>query len=374
MNILLATDSFKDALDAQSVCRAIARGILRAMPEAAIRSFPLADGGEGTAQILTEHSAGRSIECVVNDPLFRPVRATYGLSGDGKTAFIEMAQASGLQLLKPEERNPLHTTTYGTGELIADALRRGVSHIMLGIGGSATNDGGMGMAAALGWQFFDPAGKLLEPVGRNLGKVHRMLGNPEFTVRVEVMCDVNNPLYGPEGAAQVYAPQKGADAVAVAELDAGLAHFSDVLKAFSGTDIAGIPGAGAAGGLGAGALFFLNARMRSGIDAVMEYTGFEAALSGIDLIVTGEGKIDRQTSKGKLISGITRRAAERNLPVIAFCGAVEVADSEIRDMGLLAAFSIQTKPLQLAEAIAQTAAGLEQTATQVFRVMAIYFP
>ena len=369
MNILIAADSFKDALDAPGVCHALERGILAVIPDASVRCFPLADGGEGTAQILTFHSGGQQIQCLVKDPLFRPVLASYGLSGDGKTAFIEMAQASGLQRLAPEERNPLYTTTFGTGELIADALQRRVSKIVLGIGGSATNDGGMGMAVALGLQFLDTDGVPLSPVGQNLGKVHRISGKLKMNARFEVICDVDNPLYGPTGAAQVYAPQKGADEAAVAELDAGLAHFAELLHQYSGKTIAQLPGAGAAGGLGAGAMAFLNAQMRRGIEAVMEYADFEAALAGIDLVVTGEGKIDRQTLHGKLISGVCSRAAAQGVPVIAFCGALEATAADIRELGLLAAFSISNKPHTLAEAIAHTEAGLEETAGQVFRLV-----
>ncbi len=369
MHILIAADSFKDALDAPGVCHAIERGILAAMPEARIRCFPLADGGEGTAQILTFHSGGQKVQCTVNDPLFRPVQASYGLSGNGETAFIEMAQASGLQLLEPGVRNPLYTTTFGTGELIADALQRGVRNIVLGIGGSATNDGGMGMAAALGLRFLDADGLPLEPVGQNLGKVHRIAGRLEMNARVEVICDVDNPLFGPTGAAQVYAPQKGADEAAVAELDASLAHFAELLREYCGKDVAQLPGAGAAGGLGAGAMAFLNAPMRQGIEAVMEYTGFETALAGIDLIVTGEGRIDRQTLHGKLINGVCSRAAAQGIPVLAFCGTLEANAADLRELGLLAAFSISNKPQSLAEAIAQTAAGLEQTVAQVFRIV-----
>ncbi|MFM9948021.1 MAG: glycerate kinase [Saprospiraceae bacterium] len=370
MHILIAADSFKDALDAPGVCHAIERGILAAMPHTRIRCFPLADGGEGTAQILTFHSGGQQVQCMVKDPLFRPVQVSYGLSGNGETAFIEMAQASGLQLLESKARNPLYTTTFGTGELIADALQRGVRHIVLGIGGSATNDGGMGMAAALGLRFLDADGLLLEPVGQNLGKVQRIAGRLKINARVEVICDVDNPLCGPTGAAQVYAPQKGADEAAVAELDAGLAHFAELLREYSGRENAHLPGAGAAGGLGAGAMAFLNAQMQRGIEAVMEYTDFETALTGIDLIVTGEGKIDHQTNHGKLIHGICEMAKAHGIPVIAFCGALEASTSDIRELGLLAAFSISNKPQSLAEALAQTEIGLEQAAAQVFRVVA----
>lgn len=369
MNLLIATDKFKDALDAPEVCLAIERGIRQVMPSATVRSFLLADGGEGTARILALHSGGQEVTCQVKDPLFRPVEAAYGLSGDGKTAFIEMAQASGLHRLKPEERNPLHTSSFGTGELIADALRRGVQKIVLGIGGSATNDAGMGMAAALGYAFPDEASQLLEPVGGNLSKVHRIEGEWPAAIEVEVLCDVDNPLYGPKGAAQVYGPQKGATPEVVKVLDAGLKHFARVLETHTGKALADVPGAGAAGGLGAGAMAFLNARLLPGIETIMAYTEFEAALKGVDLIVTGEGKIDGQTSSGKLISGIARKAAAHNIPVLAFCGALEASAAEVRALGLMAAFPILAQPQSLEEALRHTAVNLEQTAARVFSLI-----
>lgn len=371
MRILIATDAFKDALSAPEVCSAIARGIRRAMPDAELHSFPMADGGEGTAQVLTMQSSGQAIHYTVHDPLFRSISATYGLSGDGQTAFIEMAQASGLQRLKTEERNPLLTSTFGTGELIADALQRGVRKIVLAIGGSATNDAGMGMAAALGYQFQDAHGQTVQLVGGKLGSVAQVVNpaqNPLQNVAVEVLCDVDNPLYGKDGAAQVYARQKGADDAAIALLDRGLQHFSEVLRAHFGKDFAHLRGAGAAGGLGAGAMAFLNAQLRPGIEAVMQYTNFEEALQGVDLIVTGEGKIDRQTLHGKVISGIAKQAAARGIPVIAFCGTLEATASEIQQIGLRAAFSILSKPLNLAEAIPRTAEDLEQSAFNIFSV------
>lgn len=371
MRILIATDAFKDALAAPEVCSTIARGIRRAIPGADLHNFPMADGGEGTAQVLTMQSSGQAIHCTVHDPLLRSISATYGLSGDGQTAFIEMAQASGLQRLKTEERNPLHTSTFGTGELIADALQRGVRKIVLAIGGSATNDAGMGMAAALGYQFLDAHGETVQPVGGKLGSVVRIVSppkNPLQNVAVEVLCDVDNPLYGKDGAAQIYARQKGADDAAIALLDGGLQHFAKVLQAHFGKDFAHLRGAGAAGGLGAGAMAFLNAQLRPGIEAVMQYTNFEEALQGVDLIVTGEGKIDRQTLHGKVIAGIAKRAAERDIPVIAFCGTLEATASEIQQIGLRAAFSILSKPLSLAEAIPRTTEDLEQSAFNIFSV------
>ncbi len=372
MKILIAADSFKDALPALDVCQSIARGIKRALPESEAILFPMADGGEGTAGILTFHSGGQWIEKEVNDPLFRPVTAGYGLSGDGKTAFIEMAEASGLPLLKQEERSALKTTTFGTGELIMDALERGATKIFLGIGGSATNDAGMGMAIALGYRFFDEDGERLPATGENLAKVtsidkSHLKFNPEG-VEVEVFCDVDNPLFGEKGAAHVYAPQKGADADAVEALDEGLRHFARLLEEKFGQDFAHVPGSGAAGGLGAGAMAFLGGRLRPGIEAVMDYTGFEDQLNEVQLVITGEGKVDSQTLHGKLIYGITRRAKAAGVPVIALCGALLATPEDIEAIGLKAAFSIQSRPLSLEEALKETAEGLERTAFMVGRM------
>lgn len=373
MKILIACDSFKDALPALEACQAIGRGLGKALPGAELTLFPLADGGEGTAEILTWHSRGRRIGLEVSGPLFRPVAAAYGFSGDGQTAFIEMAAASGLPLLNPDERNPLLTTTFGTGELIRDAIGRGARRILLGIGGSATNDAGLGMAAALGYQFLDENEEALPPVGASLGRVRGIDGSrawfsPE-SVKVEVLCDVDNPLYGEQGAAFIYAPQKGADDAAVRELDAGLRHFARLLEEKFGRGFADIPGAGAAGGLGAGAMAFLGATLRPGIEAVMELTGFDSRLPDTDLVITGEGKIDRQTLHGKLIYGIARRAQAQGVPVIALCGALPASPEEVEAIGLKAAFCIQNRPLGLAEALRETALNLERTAYQVGRVL-----
>ncbi|HMP26108.1 MAG TPA: glycerate kinase [Saprospiraceae bacterium] len=365
MKILIAADSFKDALPAVEVCQAMARGAAQAGAHIETNCFPLGDGGEGTSTILTFHSQGQWVACSVHDPLLRPVEAGYGISGDGQTAFIEMAQAAGLQLLQPEERNPLKTSTFGVGEMIRDALRRGVTHIVLCIGGSATNDAGTGMAEALGYTFFDAEHQPLQGIGSHLDKIHYLTAPPRAALpaRVTVLCDVDNPLYGTQGAAQVYARQKGADEAAVAELDAGLQHFAYVLQAHFGQDFATVPGAGAAGGLGAGAMAFLNARLQPGIETVMELTNFRAALRNVVLILTGEGKIDRQTLHGKLISGVVKHAG--NIPVIALCGTLQATPVDIKQLGLQAAFSILNRPMLLPEALSETATLLEQTAQQV---------
>ncbi|HMQ85794.1 MAG TPA: glycerate kinase [Saprospiraceae bacterium] len=369
MNILIASDSFKEALTALEVCQAIAAGVQAACPTWQTRLLPLADGGEGTAEVLRYHSRGKDLHVQVRDPLGRTISATYALSGDGQTAFIEMAAAAGLPLLGEAERNPLLTSTQGVGEMLLDAWQRGAKRIVLGLGGSATNDGGMGMARALGYRFLDRAGHELQGIGAELEKVDRIDGSRLLfdpkAVEVLVLCDVDNPLAGPKGAAVVYAPQKGADAEMVERLDAGLGHFGEKLSAYFGRDYASVPGAGAAGGMGAGTMAFLNGQLRPGIEVVMALSGFDEALQTADLVITGEGKIDQQTLHGKLIHGICKRAAIRQVPVIALCGALLADAEQIKSIGLQAAFSIQQQALSLDKAIQDTARNLQQTAGQI---------
>lgn len=370
MRILLAPDAFKDALPAMAVAEAMEAGIRLADPDAEVTLFPLADGGEGTFDVLQQHFQASIRAMQVQDPLFRPVTARYGLSKDGQTAFLEMAQASGLQLLAPEARNPLKTTSFGTGEMIRDALDQGVSQLILGIGGSATNDAGMGMAAALGWQFLDKNGKPLTPIGENLSKVDKIAPpSPKyrFPAKVQVICDVDNPLFGPSGAAHTYARQKGADAEGIAYLDEGLRHFSQILEATFGKTPAAAKGAGAAGGLGAACLSFLNAELKPGIELVMQLTGFEAVVKKSDWILTGEGKIDDQTLHGKLIQGISTLARRHGVPVTAFCGTLAASPQAIQALGLAGAFSILDRPCILSEALPETRESLEMAVFNWYR-------
>ena len=359
MRILIAPDSFKDALTALEVAEAIAEGLTRAMPSAAPQLFPLGDGGEGTSSILTYHNSGRIVELPVSDPLGRPHRARYGLSGDGRVAYIEMAQASGLQLLNAPERDPMVTSTYGTGEMILDAARRGVNEIVLCIGGSATNDMGTGMAAALGYRFEDAEGRLIErPAGKDLLRI-ASIGKEELLfdprqIRTTVLCDVDNPLYGPKGAAFVYGAQKGAGEQAIIRLDRGMRQFAALVEAHFGRAVADVPGSGAAGGLGAGSLAFLGASLEPGIELVMRLTGFEDALRKSDLVITGEGRIDGQTLHGKLIHGICRRAAVYGLPVWALCGRLDAGPGQLRAIGLKGAFPVSPVGMPLTEALALT--------------------
>ena len=406
MKILIACDSFKDALPAQAVCAAIERGLRKGIESIKkvnnqsyeIHQFPLADGGEGSFDILKQHLDFKKIEITVNNPLFRPQKAAYGITQnlDSPIAFIEMAQAAGLQLLTPQERNPLKTTTFGVGEMIRDAIQNGAKEIVLAIGGSATNDAGMGMAAALGYQFLDENGKPLLPIGENLIKVHHILLPHNFKdfPPTRVICDVTNPLFGSNGAAHVYARQKGASDSDIDALDAGLKHFSKAIKKMTpsvATSLAKtidlknvhqmpmIAGVGAAGGLGFGAMVFFNAELQSGIDVILNLTNFDDLLTQhqFDWIITGEGKLDSQTAQGKVVHGVTRRAQQQNIPVIALCGSVDMpiynsADKThflLDDWGIQAAFSINPQLVSLKEALAATSENLESMAFNVMRMM-----
>ena len=364
MKIIIAADSFKDALDTFSVCKAIKRGINAALPDAHIVELPLSDGGEGLSDIAAHYFDLQRITVETCDPLFRKHTATYGLSQDNTTAFIEMAQAAGLQLLTNKERNPLKTTTYGVGLMIKNALEHGAKRIIIGLGGSATNDAGIGMAVALGWQFLDIKGNMWSPVGENLVKIHKVIPPQYFDKKItfEAICDVKNPLFGINGAAYVFAKQKGATDEAIQTLDKGLQHLAKIIGAE-----ATIQGAGAAGGLGYGCLYFLNAVMKRGIDSVLNWANFDEHIVDADWIFTGEGRLDTQTLQGKLISGITERA--KGKPIIALCGALDLPPQYLNNLGLKAAFSITPKPCTLAEALPQTAKNLENTAFNIARLL-----
>lgn len=337
VNILICPDKFKGSLSAKEVCSAVASGFVRLNPEVLIRSVPLADGGEGTCDLLTEWYDGNRIRIEVHGPLFTPVMAHYGLSKDGDTAFIEMAVASGLTLVRPEDRSATLTTTLGTGELIADALHRNVRKIILGIGGSATNDAGMGMATALGYRFYDAGGDALKPTGDNLihlRSIDASSVDPLLKeVQVVALCDVTNPLYGPDGAAYVYGPQKGASPQDVELLDAGLQNFRRIVHKFLKSSV-DFPGAGAAGGLGAGAKVFLNAVMEKGVNHFIKSTRLDEEVRRADLIITGEGKIDGQTFSGKVVSEVIRLAQKEGKPVVAICGRCDVSESELNNHGI----------------------------------------
>lgn len=354
MKILLAPDKFRGSLEAPQVCQAMTEGIAMVSPAIEVVSLPMADGGEGTLDLLLWYSGGKKHQAKVHDPLGRIIEAEYGISADGKTAFIEMATASGLRLLSQEERNPLITNTLGTGELIKIALESCVENIILGIGGSATNDAGIGMAHALGWRFLDEKTQELAPIGENLVKIQQIIlpKTTQYTkVRTVVACDVTNPLYGENGAAHIYAPQKGANAEAVKELDKGLENIAMIIERDFGKDFAKVAGTGAAGGLGFGAMFFLEAQLQEGVKLLMDFCNFEQHLQGVQLIITGEGKIDGQTLQGKLIKGITDQAKKSNIPIAAICGTLDVSPTALQEMGINYAASILNRPMNLDDAL-----------------------
>ena len=323
-------------------------------PLAEILKKPLADGGDGTLEVVKDYLGAEVIEVEVHDPLFRKIKATYLYSSKQKTAFIEMSEASGHRLLKPNELNCLETTTLGTGELILDALEKGADEILLGIGGSATNDGGMGVAQALGYSFLGHTGQLLSPIGKNLAKVATIAPPKEMLakgVTFKIACDVNNPFYGSQGAAYVYAGQKGASKAQIEELDEGLKNFAAVLQKSTGLHLQEIKGAGAAGGLGGGAVAFLNGALLSGINLIKELANFENSLEHTDWVITGEGKLDHQTLAGKTIAGVLETAKAHNVPVAAFCGVVALSIEQQMELGITYTGSILKNLGSLEEAM-----------------------
>ncbi|AHF77007.1 Glycerate kinase [Sodalis praecaptivus] len=323
---VLAPDSFKESMTAKEVCTAMEKGLRKVFPEANFVHVPMADGGEGTTQSLIDATNGRLNALNVTGPLGEMVQASYGIMGNGDIAVIEMASASGIQWVNRDSKNPLITTTYGTGELIRACLDKGIKKIILGIGGSATNDGGAGMAQALGVRFYDEAGNILPRGGGALGRLQHIdltgLDSRLAQVDIQVACDVTNPLCGEQGASAIFGPQKGATPDMVARLDANLAHFAAVIRHQLGKDVANVPGAGAAGGLGAGLMAFTHCTLRKGIDIVVEFSGLRNKLVGADFCFTGEGRIDYQTKFGKTPYGVARTAKAQGVPVIAVSGCV----------------------------------------------------
>ncbi len=330
--IVIAPDKFKGSLTGIEFCDAVERGIKKHIENVTIVKLPLADGGDGTVDALKFYTGGKLISAEVHDPLLRPIKANYLYAEKEKLAFIEMAEASGIRLLENDEMNPLETSTYGTGELILDAVKRGAQHILLGIGGSSTNDAGMGMASALGFRFFDAKDILLEGKGKDLNQLARIdtsMVNAELrNIKFEVACDVDNPLYGPNGAAHIYAPQKGASKRVVEELDAGLRNFNKKVETQFGKILQNIAGAGAAGGLGAGCVLFLNAELKSGTELIKAIADFDEQVKDAEWIVTGEGKFDEQTFSGKVIKGVLDSRTNQQLAV--FCGLSELNEQQIK--------------------------------------------
>lgn len=371
MNILIAPDSFKDCLSAREVALAIRKGMEKVLSGATYEIAPMADGGEGTVESVIDATRGQRVEVIVLDPLMREINSFYGISGDGTTAVIEMAAASGIELLDPQERNPWLTSTYGTGQLIGDALEKGCKKILLGIGGSATNDGGAGMAEALGVKFSFRGGKSQGPGGGSLGEIEEIhMGGLRSAIEdaeIHVACDVSNPLTGPEGASSIYGPQKGADPEMVQKLDVNLEHFASLIKDQLGKEVSSVPGAGAAGGLGAGLMAFLNASLGRGFDLVAETVGLEEKVRKADLVITGEGKMDAQTQYGKTPYGVAQLARKYNKPVIGLAGTIDKGAEVLYDYGFTVIMPIQEKPGDLAYSLLHAMRLIENTGERMGR-------
>lgn len=373
MKIVVASDSFKGSLSAQGVCQAVKQGIHSVFPEAEVIELPLADGGEGITESMVYASGGTIQRAMVKDPLHRTIEAEFGVLGDGETAVIEMAKASGLPLLSEKERNPLKASSFGTGELIRAALDAGYRKFIIGIGGSATNDAGTGMLKALGMKFYDGAGNELQEGGGDLIRLARLddsgLDERLHDASFRVASDVRNRLCGPAGASAIFGPQKGATPEMVRQLDAALSHFADIVLSQKGIELRDFEGGGAAGGMGSALIAFLEAELQSGIDLVMESIGFQDKIEGADLIITGEGKLDAQTLDGKLITGITKSAGKAGVPVIALAGAQTLSSKQLAEIGLLSAFSIVSGPCTVEAAMEQAAPLITEKTIAILNVL-----
>jgi glycerate kinase len=374
MKVVIAIDSFKGSLSSLEAGMAIREGILKAC-EAEIIIKPLADGGEGTVNALLFGMDKSKITLDATGPLGNKITCSYGILEDGKTAIIEIAQAAGIKLVPKQRLNPLYTTTYGVGEMINDAIERGCRNFIIGIGGSATNDAGVGMLMALGYEFYNIDGNPVKPIGNDLSQIASIVTDNALNKLSEcsfrIACDVNSPFYGPKGAAYVFAPQKGASAQIVEILDTGLRSFSELVKKVSSKDIANLPGTGAAGGLGYAFLAFLNAKLESGIDIILEEICLENDIKDCDFVITGEGKLDYQTTMGKAPIGVAKLAKRHGKKVIAFAGGVTEDAYKCNQKGIDAFFSILRLPMTLDAAMDQqtTRDNLMATAEQVFRLI-----
>lgn len=372
--VTVAIDSFKGSLTSYQVACAVESGFKKVYPDCTVQKITIADGGEGTVDSLVQTLGGEYVSVTVSDPLMRHIEARYGIIENGKTAVIEMSAASGLPLLLESERNPLQTTTFGTGEIILDALKRGCRNFLIGIGGSATNDAGVGMLRALGYRFYDHNGNLLYGGGEILENIARIDSSkmvPELEgAKFTVACDVTNPLYGPNGAAYVYAPQKGATPSMVEQLDKGLMNFAKVVQQFTGRDIATLPGAGAAGGLGGGFKAFLDANLERGIEMVLGAMHFDSLIIDSELVITGEGRLDKQTIMGKAPSGVLNVATKMGIPTIAIGGAI-MECNELLESGFAAMFPIVSGPVSLERAMEYDVAirNVTRTAEQIAKML-----
>ena len=377
MKIIIAPDSFKGNLTSLQVANALEKGIHRVLPKAKCIKVPMADGGEGTVQSLVDATGGKKVRKKVTGPAGKPVTATYGIFDDGKSAIIEMAEASGLPYVSGRSKNPLKTTTYGTGELMIDAVNRGAENLIIGIGGSATNDGGSGMAQALGIRFLNSRGReILQPgCGGILDKVAEidMSGlDPRIRkAKITIASDVDNPLCGRRGASHVFGPQKGASPEMVKQLDANLKHFGTVVKKQMKKNIMTMPGAGAAGGLGFGLVAFAGAKMKSGVDIVIEATDLKKHLKGADLVITGEGQVDFQTAFGKTPAGVAKTARKFKVPVVAIGGALADDAAGVFEHGIQGLESAVSRVASLDEALGNAPKFLANAGERVIRMLLV---
>lgn len=371
--ILLVPDSFKGTLSSRQVCQVMAGQLRRFFPQAQVKSIPVADGGEGSVEAFLAAAGGERRTRTVTGPFGEPVEAFYGVLGDGRTAVIEMAACAGLPLAEGR-LNPERATTYGVGELLLAAKEAGCTKAILGLGGSCTNDGGVGAAAALGAKFTRADGTAFVPTGGTLGEIAALDVSPVAQalqgMELTAMCDIDNPLYGDAGAAAVFAPQKGADEAMVARLDAGLRHLGQVAARCLGRDFSHLPGAGAAGGLGFGMAAFCGAQLRMGIDAVLDAVGFDSLLPGTDVVFTGEGKIDSQSARGKVVSGVAVRCRKAGVPVVAVVGQIGQGFEEMYQQGLTAVFSINRAAQPFAESRFHAGENLALTMENIARLLA----
>lgn len=357
--IVIASDSFKGSLSSQEVADAFEKGVRDIIEECNIVKVPIADGGEGSVDALTISLKGEYVYVEVNDPLSRRIKTKYGFIESKKTAIIEASAACGLTLLNENERNPMKTTTFGVGEIIKDAINRGSKKLIIGIGGTSTNDAGTGMLQALGYNFYNTKGELLNGNGENLCNISYLSDNksnkPLKEIEILVACDVTNPLYGENGAAYIYAPQKGADKEMIKTLDNGLRNFATIVNKYNKSDYSFIPGTGAAGGLGFALKSLLNAKLVRGIDIILELIDFGSIIKDSDIIVTGEGKIDSQTLMGKTPSGILNYGLRSNIPVIAICGKIDWSDN-LKKSNFKEIIQINPNTISLTEAMNPTTA------------------
>ncbi|MDX1809968.1 MAG: glycerate kinase [Sulfurospirillaceae bacterium] len=374
MNVLIAIDSFKGSLSTNEASDAIAEGIGEVSEQFVVKQVPISDGGEGTFEILLHELKGEEIKVRVKDPLFNEITAKYGILEDG-TAILEMASAAGLPLVEDKLRNPMNTTTYGVGQMIEDALQKGCRKFIIGIGGSATNDGGIGMLRALGFRFFDHHDKELNPIGRSLCEIEKIDTN-EVNPKLKacefiIACDVDNPFYGPNGAAFVFGKQKGASEKEIIALDKGLEHFSNVIKRDLGVDVSSLKGAGAAGGLGGAFKAFLDAKLEPGTKIIFEKLDVENKIKWADIIITGEGKLDFQTAMGKAPVGISRLAKKYDKIVIALSGSLTDDAYACHDQGITAMFSIINMPMSLERAMDKENAkkNMKHSVAEIFRLI-----